>query len=154
MPDSSTSYGDNPGTAIGFDFGLKRIGIACGNPNTGSTNPLTTIRNINGRPQWEHIDEIVEQWRPFALVVGLPLYEAPTAQPMELAAKAFARRLGKRYGLPTHLHNESHSSNEAGRIIAHNRRTQGRQKTRPGDIDKIAAALILENWFDEARPTL
>ena len=154
MPESNATYGNNPGTAIGFDFGLKRIGIACGNPMAGSTAPLVTIKNINGRPEWEHIDKIIEEWKPFALVVGLPLHQQATPQPMELAAKAFAKRLIKRYDLPTHLHNESHSSNEAGRIIAQNRRKHGRQKTRSGDIDKIAAALILENWFDEACPTL
>jgi len=149
MHESRSHTTDGTGTVIGFDFGEKRIGIASGHPGTGSTSPLTTIRNINGRPEWELIDKIINEWRPAELVVGLPLHATSEPQPMELAARAFAERLCKRYDLPVHLHNESHSSNEAGRIVAQNRRRHGRPKTQTGDIDKIAAALILENWFNE-----
>lgn len=144
----------NASTVLGFDFGLKRIGVASGNLRSGSTTPLETIRNLNGRPEWELIDKAIEDWHPATLVVGLPLHDAAEKQPAELAARAFAKRLYKRYGLPVHLHNESHSSNEAGRIVAHNRRRHGRRKTRAGDIDKIAAALILEDWINEACSTL
>ena len=144
----------NAHSVIGFDFGLKRIGVASGNFHSGSTSPLETIRNINGRPEWHLIDKIIEDWHPAALVVGLPVHDENPKQPAELAARAFAKRLRQRYNLPVHLHNESHSSNEASRIVAQNRRQNGRAKTRLGDIDKIAAALILETWINEARSTL
>lgn len=138
------------GVFLGFDFGEKRIGIASGHSVSRSATPLATIRNINGRPEWDRIDTIISQWQPEGVVIGLPTHDAfSEPQPIELAAKAFARRLSKRYGLQSYLHNESYSSNEAGRIVARNRRHHARRKTRNGDIDKIAAALILEHWLNE-----
>jgi putative Holliday junction resolvase len=60
-------------TILGFDFGMKNIGIAVGQELTGTANPLTAIKARDGIPDWEQIASLLQEWQPDLLVVGLPL---------------------------------------------------------------------------------
>lgn len=137
------------GTYLCFDFGGKRIGIAVGHTETLQANPLVTIRNINGRPEWEKIDELVTEWRPAGLVIGLPLRDDGQIQLQITLSASFAKKLRKRYDLPVYRSDERYSSIEASRILAENRRLGNRRKVEREDTDKIAAAVILDYWFSE-----
>ena len=148
---------------LGFDFGEKRIGIAIGqiisgtasstgtdsSSGTVSANPLQAVKNINGRPEWDEIAAFVEEWKPVALIVGLPLTEDGETQRLTALAKSFAKHLRKRYQLPVHYCDERYSSNEASRIIADNRHHHNRRRANREDHDTIAAALILEQWLND-----
>ncbi len=137
------------GTYICFDFGGKRIGIATGHTDTAQASPLMTIRNINGRPEWEKIDELVAQWKPAGFVVGLPLRDDGQQQMQLTLSRSFSKKLTKRYSLKTYRCDERYSSIEASRILAENRRLGNRRKIEREDTDKIAAAIILDHWFSE-----
>ena len=136
------------GTYIGIDFGLKRIGLASGNSGTATAMPLTTVANHHGTPAWAEIDAVIDQWQPVALVVGRPVQMDGAEQPMTREADGFARRLRKRYPLPVFAADERHTSIEAGQILKHQRRTASRGKTNKADIDRIAAALLLQRWLE------
>lgn len=135
------------GTFLGFDFGLRRIGVAAGQSLTASASPAGTVPARDGEPQWERIDALVAEWRPEALVVGIPLHLDGSEQPLTARARAFARALGARYGLAVHEADERLSSYAAEGLIADARRSGGRRRTRRGDVDRIAACLILERWL-------
>ena len=137
------------GTYLCFDFGGRRIGIAVGHSDTRQANPLVTIRNVNGRPEWEKIDELVEQWRAVGLIVGLPLRDDGEQQMQLTLSASFSKKLRKRYGLPVYRSDERYSSIEASRILAENRRLGNRRRIEREDTDKIAAAVILDHWFSE-----
>ncbi|MGD8885269.1 MAG: Holliday junction resolvase RuvX, partial [Gammaproteobacteria bacterium] len=62
-----------PRTLLAFDYGKKRIGIAVGQELTKTASPLVTLQNTSATDNWNAIDELVRQWQPQALVVGLPL---------------------------------------------------------------------------------
>ena len=146
---NNTSTSTNTSRYLGFDFGEKRIGVATGQSTTLSASPLCVVRNINGRPEWDNIAELVEEWQPDALIVGLPLTEDGDAQPLTSLAKSFAKHLRRRYKLPVHLCDERFSSNEASRVIAENRQHHNRRRAKREDSDTIAAALILEQWIND-----
>ena len=57
---------------MAFDFGLRRIGVATGQRITGTATPLTTVAARGGQPDWTAIEQLVRQWRPDALIVGVP----------------------------------------------------------------------------------
>ena len=134
-------------TYLGFDFGLKRIGIATGNADTLTVMPLCTVLNRNGTPDWQPIDNAVQEWKPAGLVVGHPVQTDGANQDITPHACGFARRLGKRYDLPVHRIEEHYSSIMATDLIRDGRQLGTRKKTQRQDIDKIAAAVILERWF-------
>ncbi len=156
MPEEFSASGQTPpasttttvGTCLCFDYGSKRIGTAIGEAQLQSSRPLEVVTNTNGTPDWSAIDSLVEQWRPTDLIVGWPLTEDGEEQAITHHVRGFIKRLKKRFGLPVHLCDERFSSMAAQEVIRQQRRSgQRRRKTRHGDVDKVAAALILESWF-------
>ena len=61
------------GTLLGFDYGEQRIGVAVGQTLTGTARPLVTLHTVKQRPDWDRIGALISEWKPEALVVGLPL---------------------------------------------------------------------------------
>lgn len=126
------------GVVLGFDFGLKRIGVAVGQTVTQTASPETIVNSRDGKPDWEHITQLFEKWQPVAIVVGLPLRlngeEQATTQP----ARKFGQRLSGRYGnKPLFFVEEQLTSIEA----------ENRMKGRIEHVDDHAAQILLENWL-------
>ena len=121
---------------LGFDFGQKKIGLAVGQLITRTASPLGIIKARDGVPDWESLDKLVKKWAPTQLVVGLPLNMDASVSDMARAAEKFARRLEGRYHLEVCMMDERLSTFDA------------RQRVQSeGDIDDIAASLILETWL-------
>ncbi|NND91500.1 MAG: Holliday junction resolvase RuvX [Granulosicoccus sp.] len=136
------------GTCLSFDYGSRRIGTAIGEARLQSARPLEVITNTNGTPDWDAIDRLISQWQPTDLVVGWPLDESGEEQPLTQHVRGFIRRLAQRYSLPVHKSDERFSSIAAQEVIRHQRRSgQRTRRSRHGDVDTVAAALILETWF-------
>ena len=57
---------------MAFDFGQRRIGMACGDTVSRTASPLRGIDNGGAGPRWDAIDARVREWQPNLLVVGLP----------------------------------------------------------------------------------
>lgn len=133
---------------FGFDFGLARIGVAVGQRLTATASPLATLHSRDEKPDWDGITRLLDEWRPAALVVGLPYNADGSRQPLTERAERFARQLEGRYGLPVHRVDERYSSQQAGTILRRQRR-EGRPRIRKTDIDAAAACIILEAWLQE-----
>ncbi len=119
-----------------FDHGEKRIGVAVGQAITTTATPLETITCKNGKPDWQRIKHLIDQWQPSDFVVGQPLTMQGERQQATAAAERFARQLHGRYLLPVHLADERLSSREARNLLRDSY-----------DIDPLAASLILESWM-------
>ena len=98
------------GYVLGIDFGLKHIGIAVGQTVTRTANGLTTLTAQKGKPNWLELDELIQQYRPIAVVVGLPLNMDDTPSDMSALASDFARQLASRTRHPVFLADERLSS--------------------------------------------
>jgi len=134
---------DGGGTVLGFDYGTKRIGVAVGQTVTRSASPLTTLRAARGeQPDWNRISTLIAEWKPCALVVGLPYNMDDSEAEIAPRARRFARQLEGRYRLPVHLVDERLTSHEA-------EQTLGRGFERDERIDSLAAAFILETWLND-----
>ncbi len=139
-------------TVLAFDFGLRRIGVAVGQTLTATASPLVTIQVPGASPDWNLVDELISSWKPDALVVGLPLNIDGTEHQMTARCRGFANQLKKRYGLPVHLVDERLSSIEAEAKLVAERR-HGAKRRKPGDLDKVAAQIILQSWLDSGLPS-
>jgi putative holliday junction resolvase len=129
-----------PRSFLSFDFSLKRVGVASGNSLTATATPLVTLRQ-EGDARFAAINKLIQEWRPDALVVGVPRH--PDGAPHDNTARAqrFARQLAGRFGLPVHEVDERWTTTEARALGAR-------------DTDAAAAALILEQFLrdEPARP--
>ena len=101
-------------------------------------------------PQWVGIDALMRDWRPAALVVGLPYNADGSEGAAASAARGFAAELGKRYTLPVELVDERYSSLEAEeRLRAARGSGMRKRRVTKADVDAAAACVILERWFSE-----
>jgi putative Holliday junction resolvase len=133
------------GTALGFDFGLKRIGVASGEHLLGIAHPLTTLNVESNEDRFNQIAKIIDEWNPSTLVVGLPLTLDGEEHEVTLLCKKFARRLDGRFGLPVVMVDERLSSAEASQSLKE--MGIGGRKQKPM-LDQIAAQVILQSYFD------
>jgi len=135
MPEQARPGKFQARTVLAFDFGLKRIGVAVGEPELGTAHPLPAVSSF------EKIQSLVAEWQPAALVVGMPTSVQGTPHAMTRQAEDFARRLEKRFKLPVARVDERYTSVEA------ESRLKG---VKNKAIDSVAAQFILEQYFDEA----
>jgi putative holliday junction resolvase len=123
-------------TVLGFDFGLKRIGVAVGNSLLKQAQPLTVITAATNDAKFAAIGELVREWQPARCVVGLPSHPDGAEHEMTVRCRRFANQLNGRFSLATVLVDERYSS----AVIPHQR----------GDvIDAEAAAIILQQYFND-----
>lgn len=137
-------FKDPPSIILGFDFGMKQIGIAVGQSLTATATPEATLAAKDGIPDWKDIKLLIDQWQPAALVIGLPLNMDGSSSESSRRAKKFANRLHDKFRLPTHTADERLSTVEARNLAKTMSKTKGWQKH---SLDSIAAAVILESWF-------
>lgn len=131
--------------ALGFDFGLKRIGVATGQSITGTATPLCTITcKQQGIINWNHVAQLITEWRPTALVVGIPLNMDDSEQELTQKAKAFALLLKSRYHLPVYCVDERLTTIEARQQLFE---AGGYKKLHAAEVDSVAAMIILQTWL-------
>jgi putative Holliday junction resolvase len=130
---------------LAFDFGERRIGIAVGEHLIRSANPLTTIDNESNEVRFNLITQLVNEWQPKLLVVGLPLSLDGTETEVTQLCKKFARRLNGRFNLPVVLIDERYSSVEASQLLNQSGIKGRAQKVM---LDQVAAQTILQSYFD------
>jgi putative Holliday junction resolvase len=133
-------------TILGFDFGMKNIGIAVGQDLTCTANPLAAIKARDGIPDWDQIERLLKEWQPALLVVGLPLNMDGTEQEMTAAARRFGKRLHGRFGLPVEWQDERLTTYEALDQMGIRSKMDSRQRS---DVDQLSAQLILQSWLNQ-----
>jgi putative Holliday junction resolvase len=143
MPDTP----DAVSTALGFDYGARRIGVAVGNALTRTARALEVIANGAQGPDWPRVDALMREWRPQILLVGLPLTMGGEEQKNSAAARAFAARLDEKYKLPTQLVDERLSSLEAAQRFAQRRAGGQARRKHAAALDAVAAEIIIEQWL-------
>ena len=129
---------------LGFDFGMKRIGVAVGQTLLGHANPLSTLQAKQGSPDWSRIKSLIQEWNATALIVGIPLNIDGTEQHTTHAARHFANQLEQHFGLPVHRVDERLSTVDARQRIFEEGGYRALQKA---EVDSIAAKIIIEHWF-------
>jgi putative Holliday junction resolvase len=148
MPEQPASGA--PRIVLAFDFGLRRIGVACGDTVSRTAAPLAAVPVKLGVPRWELIAALLREWQPALLVVGLPYNVDGSDSSMTRGARAFAGEIARRHQLQTVLVDERYSSREAETRLK-SARDSGlrRRRVAKTDVDAAAACIILERWFTE-----
>ncbi|RMX04901.1 Holliday junction resolvase RuvX [Corticibacter populi] len=99
-------------TFLAFDYGTRRTGVAVGTRMLGSANPVGTLA-AEGKAQFPLAAAYLDEWRPDALVVGIPFHPDGAEHENTLRARKFMRGLHGRFGLPVFGVDERYSTTEA-----------------------------------------
>ena len=150
MPDKATTpatLNSRPAQMLmAFDFGTQKMGIAVGQAQIESAQPLNLFPMQDGIPAWDALLKIVREWQPELCLVGLPLNMDDSESDLSARARKFARRLRHQTNIPTLMVDERLSTREARQTLQHYHE-QGRGKKL--NADSLAAALLLEAWYRE-----
>ena len=137
--------------ALGLDLGSKRIGVAIGDRTGTIATPLQVLhRTGSTRRDHEAIAKLALEEEADVVVVGLPLNMNGSEGPAAKAAINEAAALATVVHVPVVTFDERRTTVTADRaMIEANMRAQARRRI----VDKIAAAVMLQNWLDAGGPS-
>jgi putative Holliday junction resolvase len=133
-------------TALAFDYGTRRIGLAVGNSITGQGQALVPISADQDDARFTQIAARIAEWVPDQLVVGLPCHPDGAEHAMTTKAQRFGNQLLGRFGLPVVWVDERYTS----AVLKNDPRFSNRdRKSKGASLDSESARLILEQYFLE-----
>jgi len=133
-------------TALAFDFGTSRIGLAVGNSITGSSQALAPIAADQDDVRFALIAAQIKEWAPDQLVVGLPCHPDGAEHAMTVKARRFGNQLHGRFDLPVAWVDERYTS----AVLENDPKFQQKQASKQAiSLDSESARLILEQYFRE-----
>lgn len=136
---------------IGLDFGTKTVGVALSDETHIIAQPLVTIERKHAtklRQTYAQIERIIDEQDVGIIVLGFPKNMNNTEGERAEATKRFMDDLERRTGLPVILVDERLTTVEADRILDE---VGVAASARKAHIDKMAAAIILQNYLDREK---
>jgi len=122
---------------LAFDWGKLRVGVASGNTLTRSAQSVATLTE-QGEARDQAVLKLVKEWRPSALVVGIPYHPDGAPHKNTKLATQFAQNLRHLTGALVHEVDERYSTTEA---------KADNPKAREAKLDAFSACIILEQYM-------
>ena len=137
------------GRVLALDWGERRIGLALSDESQIIATPLTTLTRRPGKrfPMPSFL-VLVEAHRPVGCLVGLPLTPEGAEGPAARSARDLANRIARRTALPVELLDERMTTARAEAAV---REQGGSVRGRKGDLDALAAAVLLQGFLEQRR---
>ena len=127
------------GTLLALDVGTKRIGVAVADSIVPIAVPMQTVE-VDGT-ETEVIQKIVLDKLAEKIVIGYPRNQSGDPTEQTTLVETFAARLGNT--VPIVFQDESVTS-----VIAEDRLKATNKPYQKGDIDALAAAIILQDYLE------
>jgi putative Holliday junction resolvase len=140
---------DEERRVLAVDWGERRVGFAISDPRGIIASPAGfLVRRAGKRPPIAKVIARARELGATAFVVGLPLDENGDDTPRATEVRAIAAELGKRTGLAVDLVDERFTTSAARRAV---RQLGGKPQDRRGDVDALAATVLLQHALDRVR---
>jgi putative Holliday junction resolvase len=137
------------GRILAVDWGEVRFGLALSDETQTIASPLSSLsRRVGKRFPMPAFLELIATHRPVGLVVGLPLTPDGHEGESAAAARALSALLGARTYLPVTLVDERMTTARAHAAI---REQGGSARGRRGDVDALAATILLQHFLELRR---
>jgi putative Holliday junction resolvase len=134
---------------IGFDFGTKKTGVAIAQCITRTASTLKAVQMKQERPNWNQLDQIINDYKPDFAVIGSPGRTSQETSALTEKVENFASAVEKRYTMSTELFDESYTTRLATEELKNQRKTGIlNKKIKKGQVDSMAAKILLEHWLE------
>ena len=133
------------GRVLGLDLGEHRVGVALSDPLGITAQGRETMPRLGRRKDLEAIAALARAEGARRIVIGLPLRLDGTMGPAAEEARRFAADLESLIDIPVELWDERLTTVEAERAMT---AAGVRRRKRRGQVDRLAAVLILQSWLD------
>lgn len=140
---------------LGLDVGERRVGIAVSDPTGTVVRPLQTLVRGSREEDFAVVAALVAEHDVGLVVVGQPLSLNGTEGPQARRVARYMEALATRLPVPVVPWDERFTTVAAHEILRQSRRKKKRQRARAGgEIDAIAAAVILQSYMDSQNSEL
>jgi putative Holliday junction resolvase len=137
------------GRLLAVDIGEKRIGLALSDPSQSLAHPLATLTRRPGKRFPMHrLRSYLEEHEPAGVVMGLPLAPSGAEDERAANARAVGQLIGDKTGLPVEYWDERMTT---ARALGAVRELGGSTRGREGDVDQLAATVLLQHYLDSRR---
>jgi putative Holliday junction resolvase len=130
---------------MGIDYGRRRIGVAVTDDEAIIARGLGVIDRQKTPDYVSELLRIVDEEKPTAIVLGLPLGADDQETAMSKEVREFAAAITDKSKLPIRFIDESFTSQKAAELMMHRKKKARKDKSTP---DRIAACLILQDYAD------
>ncbi len=132
------------GRIMAIDYGGKRTGIAVTDPLQIIAQPLTTVDTKN---LFDFLKEYLEKEKVDEIVIGYPMHLDGTDADITEEIKEFAKKIVEKFNIKIDFLDERYTSKRAVQTMV-----QGgfkkKDRRKKENIDKIAAAIILQDYLE------
>ncbi|MEJ7761518.1 MAG: Holliday junction resolvase RuvX [Thermomicrobiales bacterium] len=145
-PPPRRTGGAPPVRTMAVDVGERRIGIAVSDDSRRVAMPLTTLTRSGD--DLSHLDALAAEWDVGEIVVGMPTGLSGREGPQAAVIRSWVAHAERQIARPFRFWDERFSSLIAERTLA----ASGVKADRHGgEIDAMAAAVILQGYLDAQR---
>ena len=133
---------------MGLDFGSKTVGVAISDALLLTAQGVEIIRRKEEnklRQTLARIEELIVEYEVEEIVLGLPKHMNATEGVRVELTQVFKEKLERRTGLPVYFWDERLTTVAADKIMME---AGIRREHRKEQVDRIAAALILQGYLD------
>ena len=133
---------------MGLDFGSKTVGVAISDALLLTALGVEIIRRKEEnklRQTLARIEELIVEYEVEEIVLGLPKHMNATEGVRVELTQEFKEKLERRTGLPVYFWDERLTTVAADKIMME---AGIRREHRKEQVDRIAAALILQGYLD------
>jgi putative Holliday junction resolvase len=134
---------------LALDVGERHTGVAISDPTAIIARPLETIDHHSKEEVVSAVTALVEEHGAGAVVIGRPLSLDGTVGPQARCVDTYAAALEEALDVPVIPWDERFSTATADEVLRLTRKEKARRRARSsGEIDAIAAAVILQSYLD------
>ncbi len=134
------------GRILAIDPGEKRIGLAVSDPSQTLAQPLGTLTVRAGkRFPIRHLRSYVDEQQPVGVLLGLPVAPDGTEDTRAARVRVVGALIEQKTGLPVAFWDERMST---ARVHSAIRELGGTTRGRKGEIDQLAATVLLQGYLD------
>ena len=131
------------GRVIALDVGDRRIGVAVSDPTGTIAQPLEVYTRVGYTPDCKYVQGLCQRYETTAVLLGLPLNMDGSAGAQAQKAMAFGQVL-ENAGLTVYYQDERMTTVTAESVLISGNVSRADRKLY---VDKLAAAVILEQWL-------
>jgi putative Holliday junction resolvase len=134
---------------LALDVGARRVGIAISDLSGALARPLQALMRRSREEDFAAIAAVVAEHDIELIVVGQPFSLDGTVGPQAQRITRYAEALAKHLSVQIVMWDERFTTMEAEEILRQRRSEKKRRQARTsGELDAIAAAVILQSYLD------
>ena len=130
---------------LAIDYGLKRIGLALGDPLNIFAYPFRTL--TNDKNFWEELGKIIEEKSVRKIILGYPYDDSGRKSPLTVSIEKFAEELRKKFKKEIIFWDERYTSVLAQEKILESVPKKSKRRDK-GLLDQNSAAIILQEYLN------